>query len=106
MLAEATACSRRAGVSDEILLEVLAKGGGAGVILDRFRPYIETGDDSQFRFSLANSFKDIGYYNAMAEELQANHLAAAAIHEILAKACEDGHGQNSLPEMITILHDE
>lgn len=105
LLAEATACARKAEVDDAILLEVLAKGGGAGVILDRFRPYIESGDDSQFRFSLANSYKDIGYYNAMAEELQAHHVAATAIHEILTKACDEGRGQDSVPGIIDILQD-
>lgn len=105
LLAEATACARKAGVSDDILLDVLAKGGGAGVILDRFQPYIKTGDDSQFRFSLINSFKDIGYYNAMAEDLQASQLVAKAVHGLLTEACETGHEQDSLPGMIAILED-
>ncbi len=105
LLAEATACARAAGVRDDILLEVLTKGGGAGVILDRFRPYIESGDDSQFRFSLDNSFKDINYYNAMAEDLRANHLVATAVQEVLTKACEKGHGQESLPGIINIPKD-
>ena len=103
LLAEAAACSRANGVDDGVLLEVLSKGGGAGVILDRFRPFIECGDDSGFRFSLANSFKDIGYYRAMTEEAGCPHSVANAVLSFLQKACEDGQAQGSLPGLIDYL---
>src|SRR5690554_5677124 len=51
VLAEATAASRKAGIDDAAFLEVLGKGGGGGVILERLRPFIEAGDASGFRFS-------------------------------------------------------
>mgnify|MGYP000509655483 CR=1 FL=1 len=35
VLAEAAACADRAGIEPSVLVDVLAKGGGAGVILQR-----------------------------------------------------------------------
>ncbi|MFX5358966.1 NAD-binding protein, partial [Acinetobacter baumannii] len=40
LLAEAAACAKRAGVAADVLVDVLAAGGGSGAALDRLRPYI------------------------------------------------------------------
>src|SRR5690606_23782621 len=82
VLAEAAACAQRAGVEPGVLLEVLGKGGGNGVVLERLRPYIESRDSSSFRFTIANALKDMGYYTAMASELGAARGAADAIRQI------------------------
>lgn len=75
VLAEAAACSERAGVDPAVLIEILSKGGGDGVVLGRLRPYIESRDASGFRFSIANALKDMGYYTTMAQETGAPHGA-------------------------------
>lgn len=100
VLAEAAACAERAQVESSVLLTVLATGGGSGVVLDRMRPFIESRNDSGFRFTLANAFKDIGYYTAMAEELDASRTTAEAIRETYAKACADGHASAAVPQLI------
>jgi len=102
VLAEAAACARRAGVDSDVLLEVLAKGGGSSVVLERMRPFIETRDDSGFRFTIANALKDVGYYTAMAGELGAARATAEAIRETYARAAE-GHAQSSIPELVDLL---
>lgn len=79
VLAEAAAASRRAGIEDAALLEVLGKGGGGGVVFERMRPFIETGDPSGFRFSVANATKDLGYYHAMTDALGAHRDIADAV---------------------------
>ena len=103
VLAEAAACSLKAGVDPEVLTEVLGKGGGAGVVFERMKPYIEAEDASGFRFSIANSNKDLGYYLAMAEDLGASRGAAAAILGVYAQACGSGHDQAAVPELIKVL---
>ncbi len=105
VLAEAAACAARADIGAEVLCEVLGKGGGAGVVFDRLRPYIETGDDSAFRFTIANSAKDMGYYTAMAGELHAAHGLAEATRKIYAEAGESGHGQSPVPKLVDLLAD-
>ncbi|MCS2608302.1 NAD(P)-dependent oxidoreductase [Halomonas dongshanensis] len=100
VLAEATAASRRAGIDDHVLLEVLSKGGGGGVVLERLRPFIESGDASGFRFSVANAHKDLGYYHAMTDELETSRGIASAVASLYA-GVEDQ--TMAVPELIGLL---
>lgn len=103
VLAEAAAASRRAGIEDGALLEVLGKGGGGGVVFERMRPFIETGDPSGFRFSVANATKDLGYYHAMTDALGARRDVAEAVAGLYR-----GIDQQDLlvPELIDVLADK
>jgi 3-hydroxyisobutyrate dehydrogenase-like beta-hydroxyacid dehydrogenase len=103
VLAEAAACAERSGIDPKIFVEVLAKGGGDGVILNRLRPYIESRDNSGFRFSIANALKDMSYYTTMAQESGAMHGTAKAILQTYAEASLLGSDQSTVPELITIL---
>ncbi|GHE23026.1 NAD(P)-dependent oxidoreductase [Halomonas urumqiensis] len=102
VLAEATAASRRAGIDDAALLEVLGKGGGAGVVLERLRPFIAEDDPSGFRFSVANASKDLGYYHAMTDELGVARGVAAAVHALYSGIEDDSL---AVPEVIRVLQD-
>lgn len=103
VLAEAAACARRAGVDDTTFLDVLASGGGDSVVLGRLRPFLESGDDSAFRFTIANALKDIDYYATMARELGAARDAAQAIRGIYAQAAKGGLAQSSVPQLVAML---
>jgi 3-hydroxyisobutyrate dehydrogenase-like beta-hydroxyacid dehydrogenase len=105
VLAEAAACAERANIDPKVFVEILAKGGGDGVILNRLRPYIETRDSSGFRFSIANALKDMSYYTTMAQESGAMHGTADAIRQTYANASKDGPAQSTVPELVTILLD-
>lgn len=100
VLAEAAAASRRAGIDDAAFLEVVGKGGGGGVVFDRLRPFIESGDSSGFRFSVANATKDLGYYRAMIDELGARREVAQAV-EALYAGIKDR--DLTVPEVIAVL---
>jgi 3-hydroxyisobutyrate dehydrogenase-like beta-hydroxyacid dehydrogenase len=104
VLAEAAACADKAGIDSAVLVDVLAKGGGAGVILQRLQPYILARDSSGFRFSISNAHKDLSYYTAMAAELQAAHESADGILKTLEEAKAGGHGPAPMPELVTILN--
>ncbi|MCA8862962.1 MULTISPECIES: NAD(P)-dependent oxidoreductase [unclassified Halomonas] len=100
VLAEATAASRKAGISDSALLEVLGAGGGGGVVLERLRPYIADNDPSGFKFSVANASKDLGYYHTMTEDLAVEGGIAEAVRN-LYESVED---QNlPIPALIGVL---
>ena len=103
VLAEAVACAERAHVDIPLFVEVLAAGGGNSTMLDRMRPFIELRDTSAYKFSIGNAAKDLGYYVALAEELDASRATAAAIRGVYAEAVAAGHGRESVPEMITFL---
>lgn len=62
ILAEAVAAARTEAIDTETMISVLEAGGGRSVVLDRVRPYLQDGDDSGLRFSLANAAKDISYF--------------------------------------------
>jgi 3-hydroxyisobutyrate dehydrogenase len=102
VLTEAAIASRRAGIDDRSLLEVLGNGGGGGVILERLRPFIERNDPSGFQFSVANASKDIGYYRAMTQDLESENGIADAVGELYASVHDQGA---SVPELIRLLND-
>ncbi|WP_144630702.1 NAD(P)-dependent oxidoreductase [Bordetella genomosp. 13] len=103
VLAEAAACAERAQVDPAVLIEILAKGGGDGVVLGRMRPYIESGDSSGFRFTISNALKDMGYYTRMAQDTGAPHEAADAIRRTYESASKAGIDQAPVPEIIEFL---
>jgi 3-hydroxyisobutyrate dehydrogenase-like beta-hydroxyacid dehydrogenase len=103
VLAEAAACAERSHVDPKVFVEILAKGGGEGVILNRLRPYIESRDNTSFRFSIANALKDMGYYTTMAQEAGAMHAAAEAIRQTYEEASKQGTAQSTVPELIDML---
>lgn len=106
VLAEAAACSSKAGVNPEVLVDVLGKGGGAGVVLERLKPFILAQDVSSFRFSMTNARKDIGYYVEMTRDLAAENGAAAAIFQLYDGACNAGLEQAAVPELINVLSEK
>ena len=103
LLAEAAACAQRNGVALEVFADVLAKGGGGGTALERLKPMLLAGDPSGLRFSIANAAKDLGYYNAMAGDAQAQRAVAAAVLGTLEGALAQAAPGALLPELVTLL---
>ena len=79
LLAEAAACATKSGVAPEVFVDVLAKGGGGGIALERIKPFVLAGDVSGLRFSMANAHKDLAYYGEMAGQASAAHAMADAV---------------------------
>jgi 3-hydroxyisobutyrate dehydrogenase len=105
VLAEAAACAERADVDPAVLLDILTTGGGGGVILERLRPFIESRDGSNFRFTIANALKDMGYYTTMAQELDAADSAAVAIRDTYGRAYAQAPAA-TVPELVAMLAGE
>ena len=79
LLSEAAACAQRAGVDAQVFVDVLAKGGGGSVALERLKPYLVARDASSLRFAMSNAVKDIGYYQTMARDSGAASAIADAV---------------------------
>ena len=103
VLAEAAAAAKKSNVDAQVFHDVLAKGGGAGVVLDRMAPYILNKDAGGLLFTLANSAKDLGYYSQMCSDLSASGNVAEAISTTLTDQVQQGHGDEFLPQMIDYL---
>jgi len=103
LIAEAAACALAAEVSPQVFVDVLAKGGGGGVALERLRPYLLQQDPSGLRFFMSNALKDMGYYTTMAQDGAAAHGIAQAVHDTFASAVAEGGPQRLVPELVAIL---
>lgn len=103
LLAEVSAHAHHAGIDTATLIDVLAKGGGGGVALDRISPFLTTGDASNVAFALSNACKDLNYYTQTAEEAGVHRAIAEAVKKTLQDAVDGGHGSKFVPELAAVL---
>ncbi len=103
LLSEAAACARRAGISTDVFVDVLAKGGGGGAALERLRPYLASGDPSALRFAMSNARKDLGYYNQMANDSDAVNVIADAVLRTFEQGVEEGGADAMVLELVSLL---
>ncbi|WP_320178390.1 NAD(P)-dependent oxidoreductase [Roseovarius pacificus] len=103
ILAETFNAARRGGVDLGTLCEVLESGGGGSTSLKRLMPYLMDGELDQFRFSIANACKDLGYYAGMASALGVPSVIAAATHQVYVMARSQGKGPDPVPTMIDFI---
>jgi 3-hydroxyisobutyrate dehydrogenase-like beta-hydroxyacid dehydrogenase len=106
VLVEAAAAARRADVPANVFVDVLGKGGGGGVIFDRLKPFILSGDASGFTFTVSNALKDLTYYTTMTQDLRAANGVAQAAQTLYAIAAERGHEERAIPELVAILSED
>jgi len=98
LLGEAAACAAEGGITPEVLVDALQKGGGFGAALDRVSPYLLQGDTARMKFSISNAQKDLSYYVQMAEELGSPHAIASGTLAALTGLKEAGFDQAFIPE--------
>lgn len=103
LLSEASACAQRAGVAAEVFVDVLAKGGGGSVALERLKPYLVQRDASSLRFAMSNAQKDLGYYQAMARDTGAVAEIADAVLRTFEQGVADGGPQAQAIELSALL---
>jgi 3-hydroxyisobutyrate dehydrogenase-like beta-hydroxyacid dehydrogenase len=103
LLSEAAACAQRAGVAPAVLVDVLAKGGGGSVALERLKPYLLDRDTASLRFAMANAQKDIDYYQTMARDAGAVAEIADAVLRTYAQAATEGGPQAQAIELSALL---
>lgn len=103
LLAEAAACAQRAGIASDVFVDVLAKGGGGGAALERLRPYLADRDPSALRFAMTNAQKDLGYYNAMADDAGAVNVIADAVLRTFDQGVAEGGSQAMVLELVSLL---
>jgi 3-hydroxyisobutyrate dehydrogenase-like beta-hydroxyacid dehydrogenase len=103
LLAEAAACAQHHGVAPEVFVDVLAKGGGGGIALERLKPFLLSGDTTGLRFSIANACKDLDYYNTMAGDAGAHLSIAASVLATLQDASARAAPGALVPELVRLL---
>lgn len=103
LIAEAAACAQSNGVAMTSFVDVLAKGGGGGIALERMKPYLLSGDPNGLRFSLANALKDLTYYTQMAQDFGAHDAIAQSVRATLAEYAQGEHANNYVPILASLL---
>ena len=103
LISEAAACAGRADIDPAVFAEVLTKGGGGGVALERLKPYLLSQDASSLRFFMSNARKDLDYYNTMAAETGAVRDIGAAVLGTFEQAVEQGGPDRYVPELVSLL---
>ena len=103
LLAEAAACAQANAVPMASFVDVLAKGGGGGVALERIRPFLLDSDPSGLRFSIANARKDLDYYHSMAADAGVSRQVAAATLLTLESALKVAAPETWVPQLASIL---
>ena len=103
LLCEAAACAVQHGVAPEVFVDVLAKGGGGGIALERMKPWLLDKEATGLRFSIANACKDLGYYNTMASDGGAARDIAAAVLTTLQGALQRAEPGAFMPELADML---
>ena len=97
ILGEAAARADHAGISREMFLELIGKGGGGGVIFDRFNPYLAEGRKDAFNFTISNAAKDLGYF----ERIVGKDSLNAAILALYQDA--DQRDDTTVPELVSYI---
>lgn len=103
LLAEVSAHAAQANIPPALLIDVLEKGGGGGIALQRLSPYLLTSDPNNMPFTISNAAKDLIYYQKTADNAGVAHHISQAIAETLHALVEDGQGQHYLPELASLL---
>ena len=104
LLSEA-ACALRADIDPAVFADVLGKGGGGGVALERLKPYLLEQDPSSLKFFMSNAEKDLSYYNTMAQETGAARDIGQAVLDTYAQAVKQGGGERYVPELVSLLQE-
>lgn len=100
LVAEAVNTAEKAGVDLQLLYDVMAAGPNRSDFFDWMMAGPLTGDESKLQFSLANGYKDIGYFNSMADTSGASGNLPSPAQSMLQKVVDAGHGDDTIPSLI------
>lgn len=103
LLSEAAACAARGGIEPKLFVDVLAAGGGAGVALERLKPFILDQDSSGLQFFMSNALKDLSYYVEMAGDTRAVHRIGDAVSDTYDAAVKQAGPRTMVPELVALL---
>ena len=99
ILGDAYAAAQSAGVSPEVLVEVLEAGAGRGIMLDRLTPYLYHADPSNFEFTINNAAKDLSYFLDTITSQDGHTELISTLRELYKEASRTGYGDKFVPEL-------
>ena len=100
---ECFAMVRKIGVEPGVFHEVLSNSGMNCGNFQNFAKYPVEGDPNGHKFTIANAFKDLGYYSRLATRHQAATLMSDGALQTLKFGMAMGMGERFIPEMADIV---
>ncbi len=100
LMAEAVNTAQKSGVDLQLLYDVMAAGPNRSDFFDWVMQGPLTGDETKLQFSLANGYKDIGYFNSMAKAYGASGNLPEQAESMLKKVVEAGKGDDTIPALM------
>ena len=99
-MCEAFAIADLAGISRKTLVDVVGAGPLRSGMMEFVSAYAVDGDPTKLEFSIANAGKDLRYYSEMVESLGKTTVMGKGPKEALARATEEGHGDEMVSQMV------
>lgn len=100
---ECFAMIRKVGADPAVFREVLSNSGMNCGNFQNFAKYPVDGDPTGHKFTIANAFKDLGYYSRLATRHQAATLMSDGALQTLKLGMAMGMGERYVPEMSDIV---
>lgn len=100
---ECYAMVERMGVEPSVLHEVVSNSGMNCGNFQNFSKYPVSGNPEGHKFTLANGFKDLSYYNRLATKYHAATLMSDGALQTLKLGMSMGFGDRYVPEMVDIV---
>lgn len=100
LAAEAMATAKAGGVDLAWVRDVMVAGPNRSDFFEWMMASAVDGDETKLAFALKNGFKDMGYFNAMAEEVNVNASIPMAAYERMKSVVEAGHGEENVPALM------
>ena len=101
--AECFAMVRKVGAEPGVFREIVTNSGMNCLNFQNFAKYPVEGDPNGHRFSIANAFKDLSYYERMATRHRAATLMSDGALQTLKLGMAMGMGERFMPEMADIV---
>ena len=103
LAAEAMATARAGGVDLKWVRDVMSAGPNRSDFFEWMMASAVDGDETKLAFALKNGFKDMGYFNAMADEVGVDASIPRAAHKRLEAAVNAGHGDDYIPALMRLI---
>jgi 3-hydroxyisobutyrate dehydrogenase-like beta-hydroxyacid dehydrogenase len=100
---ECYAMVRKIGAEPAVFREVISNSGMNCGNFQAFSKYAVEGDATAHKFSLANAYKDLGYYSRLAQRHQAATLMSDGALQTVKLGMAMGFGDRFVPEMLDVV---
>jgi 3-hydroxyisobutyrate dehydrogenase-like beta-hydroxyacid dehydrogenase len=100
---ECYAMVQKIGADPAVFREVISNSGMNCGNFQAFSKYAVEGDATAHKFSLANAYKDLGYYSRLAQKHRAATLMSDGALQTVKLGMAMGFGERFVPEMVDIV---